>query len=240
MPFHEKCKNKRRFGAALVFCHEKVYPDGSLTVECALALPVFLFAVLTLLSFMCAVRLETDRTLSLSNRARKAAAAAFMGQDENMYIDFPEVVTYQFPFSALPVPALKIAVRARVKTFSGYAVGSDPADAENSGRTYYLSETADVYHTHADCTHLDLTIYRTTLAEVGGLRNLKGERYRPCTGFPEGWTGPVYVSEQGNFYYPSTNFGSLTRHVHIASAEECEGLPCCERCAARDAADKAA
>ena len=68
MPFHAVCKNIRRSGAAPNFRHEKVYPDGSLTVECALVLPVFLMAVLTLLSFMYAVRLETDRTLSLSNR----------------------------------------------------------------------------------------------------------------------------------------------------------------------------
>ena len=239
MPFHAVCRKIRRKDTASLSCHEKVYPGGSLTVECALALPLFLMAVLTLLSFMYAVRLGTARTLSLSNRARKAAAAAFMGQDEDLYIDFPEVVTYRYPFSALPVPDLKIAVRARVKTFSGYAAGSDPADAEMRG-TYYLSENADVYHTHADCTHLDLTIYRTTLSEVGGLRNRSGERYKPCSGFPKGWTGPVYVSAAGTFYYPSTNFGSLTRHVHTASAEECRGLPCCERCAARDAADRAA
>jgi len=188
---------------------------------------------------MYAVRLETARTLSLSNRARKAAAAAFMGQDEDLYIDFPEVVTYRFPFSALPVPDHTIAVRALVKAFAGYARGSDPADPETGG-TYYLSENAEVYHTHADCTHLDLAIYRTTLAEVGGLRNANGERFHPCRGFPEGWTGPVYVTKLGNYYYPSTNYGSLTRHVHAASAAECRDLPCCERCAARDAADKAA
>ena len=239
MPFHAVCKNIRRSGAAPNFCHEKVYPDGSLTVECALVLPVFLMAVLTLLSFMYAVRLETDRTLSLSNRSRKAAAAAFMGQDEELYIDIPEVVTCRFPFAALPVPDLKIAVRTRVKTFSGYSAGSDPA-GDASGGTFYLSENADVYHTHADCTHLDLTIFRTTLADVGGLRNSKGERYHPCRGFPAGWTGPVYVSKMGNYYYPSMNYGSLTRHVHTASAEECSGLPLCERCAERDAVADAA
>ncbi len=239
MPFHAACKKIRRYGAACFSCHEKVYPDGSMTVECALALPVFLFAVLTLLSFMYAVRLETDRTLSLSNRARKAAAAAYVGQDLDMYIDIPEIVTYRFPFSALPVPDLKIAVRARVKAFSGYKSGSDPADADEGG-TFYLSETAEVYHTHADCTHLDLTIYRTTLQSVGSLRNEKGERYKPCSGFPEGWTGPVYITREGNFYYPSTNYGSLKRHVRTATRDECCGLPLCERCAARDAADSAA
>ena len=239
MSFHAECKYKRKGGAAKLSCHEKAYPDGSMTVECALALPVFLFAVLTLLSFMYAVRLETDRTLSLSNRARKAAAAASMGPGGDLYIDLPEIVTYRFPFSAMPVPDLKIAVRARVRAFSGYKTGSDPAD-ESAGGTRYLSDNAEVYHTHADCTHLDLTIYRTTLSAVGSLRNEKGERYRPCDGFPENWTGPVYVTRQGNFYYPSTRYGSLTRHVRTATAEECGSLPICARCAARDAADAAA
>ena len=65
---------------------------------------------------------------------------------------------------------------------------------------------------HEDCTHLDLTIIATTTDEVGSLRNEYGARYRKCDYFPSGYTGPVYVTAKGDRYYPSLNYGGVTRH----------------------------
>ncbi|MCR5295112.1 MAG: hypothetical protein K6E30_08105 [Lachnospiraceae bacterium] len=210
-----------------------------MTAECALVLPVFLFAVLTLISFMDAVRMETLSGLALSNRARKMAAAASSESSGDFYVDLYERPVYRYPFKAFPMPDIPLLVRARVRSFSGYALGSDPAPEEGK-EIFYLSDNAEVYHTHADCTHLDLAVYKTSMGTVKSLRNAYGRRYRPCKDFPEGWNGPVYVSKKGDYYYPSLHYNSLTRHVHIASAGECEGLPLCSRCAARDAREKTA
>ena len=75
------------------------------------------------------------------------------------------------------------------------------------------------------------------MGNVKNLRNEYGSRYRPCDGFPKNYDGPVYVTVKGEYYYPSTDYNSLTRHVRMVSKTECPELHICERCAAMDAAN---
>lgn len=218
---------------------ENLMSRASLTVECAIALPFFFLCLVMLVSFMDAVGLSVKKNLELSNRARQMAmyAGTLDSDGESMWIDLPQTVTYRFPVRIVPVPDLKIAVRARVHPFTGYCGSEEKTEAaENSGEFIYLTENQEVYHTHADCTHLDLRIMKTDTAHVGNLRNDYGKKYRACPGFPAGYSGDIYVTAKGDYYYPSTNYGSLTRHVRIARLEDHSGLCLCSRCAARDAA----
>ncbi|MDD5860538.1 MAG: hypothetical protein PUC99_09415 [Eubacteriales bacterium] len=212
--------------------------QASLTLEAALVLPLYLMACVVLISVMNAVRIQGERNLELSNKARKMAAAASLAGEraDGFWIDISSNYYYRYPFSVPGAEGVRIATRARVYPW----VGAD-ADAFSEGTggagasMVYVTENESVYHTHADCSHLDLTIIKTTTDEVGSLRNADGGKYKPCSGFPKGYEGPVYVSESGDYYYPTENYGSLTRHVSIVSADECGNLPLCTRCAQMDA-----
>lgn len=98
----------------------------------------------------------------------------------------------------------------------------------------YVTQNESVYHTHADCTHINLTIIKTDMAGIANLRNAYGRKYRKCSNFPYDYDGPVYVTATGDYYYPSLEYGSLTRHVCMKKRSECRGLRKCERCEARD------
>lgn len=220
----------------------RVFRPASVTVECALALPLWFFAVVTLISFMQAVKIQNVKNLELSNRARQIAMYSGVIETEGsgVWIDLPQIYTYQYPGALGRIAPLRIALRARVYPWIGYG-GSDAGEEEGADlpeehATVYLTDTASVYHTHADCTHLDLSIMRTNLSDVRNLRNEYGNRYRPCSSFPANYDGPVYVTAKGDYYYPSTDYHSLTRHVRMVSKSECSDLRICERCAARDAA----
>ncbi len=218
---------------------------ASLTVEAAIALPFFFMAVVMLITFMDAVGIQTSKNLELSNKARKiammssAAGSAARGTAaDGIYIDLAENYSFKYPFTVLPVPDLKIALRARVYPWVGYKTGSDDADDSNdSDEMVYITDNESVYHTHADCTHLDLTIIETTTDAVGSLRNKYGQKYKKCDYFPKDYTGTVYVTEKGDCYYPSLNYGGVTRHVHLAKKSEVSDLKKCDRCAARDGTD---
>ena len=189
------------------------WKNGSLTLESALVLPLFFFTVVTLASFMDAVGLQTRTNLSL--------------------------LSYTEPFTCgyglLPVPKLKIAVRARVYPWIGGTIPLSAGAAEGSGGMVLVTDNQEVYHTHADCTHLDLTIIETTTEQVSSLRSRDGSRYKPCRGFPKGYTGKVYVTAEGTYYYPSLDYAALTRHVHLVDAADHPELKECERCRAREA-----
>ena len=221
------------------------WKNGSLTLESALVLPLFFFTVVTLASFMDAVGLQTRTNLSLLGQAERTAlmagaAGELAGRGEkDFWIDLSYTEPFTCGYGLLPVPKLKIAVRARVYPWIGGTIPLSAGAAEGSGGMVLVTDNQEVYHTHADCTHLDLTIMRTSMGNVKNLRNEYGSRYRPCDGFPKNYDGPVYVTAKGEYYYPSTDYNSLTRHVRMVSKTECPELHICERCAAMDAASAA-
>ena len=130
--------------------------SASLTVECAIALPFFFLCLIMLISFMDAVGLYTEKSLELSNRVRQMAMyAGTLGSDgDEAWIDIPWTVTYRFPVRCVPVPDMKIAIRARVHPWTGYSGSDEKTEAaQNSGEYVYLTENQEVYHTHADGTN---------------------------------------------------------------------------------------
>lgn len=245
---------------------------GSLSIECAGSLALFFFACITLMLFLNAIKLQTKESLSLSNKARKLAAAASVldsagsgggsgsssgsgsesgsgsggdsGASDGLWIDIPKSISFTYPFPVFGIPKLRIAARARVFPWRGINCSiADLTPHDKSGEdagVIYLTDNESVYHTHADCTHLDLTIIKTNVADVKKMRNQDGKRYKKCKGFPKNYNGDVYVTARGRYYYPSEQYGSLTRHVHIAKKSDHADLKHCERCASRDKKDQAA
>ena len=231
---------------------------GSLSIECAGSLALFFFACITLMLFLNAIKLQTKESLTLSNKARKLAAAASVldsagsgggsgGESEasdGLWIDMPKSISFTYPFPVFGIPKLRIAARARVFPWRGINCSiADLTPHDGSGEdagVIYLTDNESVYHTHADCTHLDLTIIKTNVADVKKMRNQDGKRYKKCKGFPKNYNGDVYVTARGRYYYPSEQYGSLTRHVHIAKKSDHADLKHCERCASRDKKDQAA
>ncbi len=219
-----------------------VFLSASVTLECALVLPLFFMAVLTTALFMEAVRQQTGSSLRLSNEARKLSAAAGALPEDDAgragWIDLAEKEVFQYPFGVLRVPKLAFAVRARVYPWTGWpgGIGGDNSGSGGDAGIVYLTDNEEVWHSHPDCTHLDLSVFRSTVSAVSSMRNAYGRKYRPCPGFPEGYSGPVWLTEKGDYYYPGPDYPGLTRHVHAVRRSEAGSLGKCERCAERDAA----
>ncbi len=211
---------------------------ASLTVECALVLPLFFLFCVTLISFMTAVKLQVNENLRLSNRARQAAAAAALsGESSESWITLQEAKPFAFSAAFPGTAPLRIACYARVHVWDGSPLTPASSAADRDDTVVFVTNHESVYHTHSDCSHIDLTIYSSTTAQIGSLRNADGRRYRKCRGFPRNYTGTVYASKTGEYYYPSLNYAGLTRHVRCITKEEAGNKRECSRCRARDAAD---
>lgn len=218
--------------------HEKAYRcTASLTAECALILPLFLTAVLALLLVLDLYGSCVQENLRLSNRTRQAAVLSLLAPDAApSWIDMRKSCTLGSGTGFLSVKKVSMTARARVRAYTGFAP-SDFSHGSLEGeiqKVVYVTDYESVYHTHADCSHLDITVIAANTSSVGRMRNEYGERYRPCDGFPKGYKGTVYVTAHGDRYYPSTDYAALTRHVHMETADDVSGLHICSRCAARD------
>ncbi len=231
------CRAKKQSKENQVCRNGRQIQKASLTVECAGVLPLFFMACLSLIIVMNAIRVQTEKNLKLSNQARQIASVASVGDGmlDGIWVDLINSYKLEIPFPVLGLPKLKVALRARVYPYIGRRGSIASAVDTNSGdEMVFVTEYMSVYHTHADCSHIDLTILKTDLLSVREMRNAYGGRYQPCSHFPPDHSGPVYVTATGEYYYPSPEAGSLTRHVRMVKRSACGNLKKCERCAARD------
>lgn len=223
-------------------CRWRHLTGASLSCECAAVLPLFFVACLTLILIMDAVQMQSAEELKLSNTARQlAVSAAFAGDvTGGKWIDIRKSKKYSWPVRFPGVGTLRVALRARVYPWVGSAEGIGKSGAEGEdrgeGELVYITDNEAVYHTDPNCSHIDLTVFKSTTSEIKGLRNSSGSRYRKCPGFPKNYSGPVYASATGDYYYPSPDYGSLTRHVHVVVRGDTGDLPPCSRCSAHHSA----
>ncbi len=208
---------------------------GGMTFECAVTLPFYLMFLFALSFYMVVIGSEVTESLKLYNTARQVSSiAGLAGTDAGIdYVDLHATKEVALPFASFFGAKVKVPVRARVRSFTGLDVGED-APTGNAKATYYVTDTKSVYHTHPECTHLSLTVFKTDTATIRSLRNNDGKRYRPGSDVPAGYEGTVYASANGLYYYTSASYHSLVRHVHVVS--DTQGLKLCERCAALDRA----
>lgn len=214
---------------------------GSLTVECAMALPVFLFACIILISVINAVRLQTAADLKDANKARTLAMAAAATEgvpasssDSSAWIDLCSPRRMNLPSLFPGMPSLIYYSSARTAKWTGGGINmTQTAEYNKEDPVVFVSDNRAVYHTHADCSYLNLSIYASTTEDIKKLRNTNGGKYYPCRGFPKNYKGPVYTTSNGTYYYPSLNYKSLKRHIHTSRLSECHDLSECTRCRGR-------
>ena len=113
--------------------------SGSLTVECAFALPLYLFAVITLACYMMTIGIQVREDLSLSGKARKIAmyTGGVGTGSSDLWIDLPKTYTFRYPAAVFGPQSTRIALRARVHSWTGYAGDDDVSeeDGSSSGKT---------------------------------------------------------------------------------------------------------
>ncbi|MDD3205114.1 MAG: hypothetical protein PHS74_05185 [Lachnospiraceae bacterium] len=121
--------------------------------------------------------------------------------------------------------------RCRMRAWTGY----DNTQSENlvSGKEQivFITETGTVYHTSRSCTHLDLTIQRTSMEEVSSLRNENGGKYYLCDICKKtDNAGAIYITEQGDRYHKSAACSGLKRTIISIYLSEVGARAMCLRC----------
>ncbi len=108
-------------------------------------------------------------------------------------------------------------------------------EAEDGGEMVFVSDNREAYHTHGDCSYLDIHIREIRSGQAGSVRNASGKRYRPCDKCCKGAgvTDSVYVTGRGTHYHSTLSCSGLSRSVRLILRSEASGLPLCSRCAKR-------
>lgn len=212
-----------------------VYASGSLTAEAAVILPLFLFAMLTLVSVMDLCRIQVTDQVELAEKAKKLSMYAYVSQDyiEEDYIDLYETKKCRLAVSLIPGYTVNLALRGRVHAWTGRSEAECAEDAQKAAaEMVYVTDHESVYHTNANCSHLKLSIYSISKAQLRTEKNDFGSHYKPCEKCCGKTTEGTYyfISEKGDRYHASRECSGLTRNIRLVKKSEVPHLQPCSRC----------
>lgn len=233
-------KNRRKM---VRYASEK---RGSITVEAALAVPIFLFAAVCLLwlfeirGIQTTVRMAAhaaakqtagdgrlDRTLiEGGSRGIKCGKTRF-----NQIGQLQVCVEYRvkLPMTFLGISPMKMKEEFLLKSWTGYETFGE--QSAEDGEIVYITDWASVYHEAYDCTHLQLTVQAVPRKELGSYRNESGGKYHACEKcgkYPS--MGNCYITDQGDKYHNSVSCSGLKRTIYAVTKEEVKGKRGCSKC----------
>lgn len=211
---------------------------GSLTVEAALAVPIFFLFMVTFICMMDIYGRVAERTVSLMQTAEKASVIAGMSGETSLdVIDLKKPVVYRPKYFPVPGVSLTASCRGRVHVWNGRDREESSGDGESEkDELVYVTEYGSVYHTDSGCSHLKLGIMSMPVAEAERKRNASGHKYHACEKCAKyaKQYGIVYLTEYGDKYHCSPDCSGLTRNVKLVPKSEIGDLRQCSECATHD------
>lgn len=213
---------------------------GSMTVETALILPVFLLAVFTLLSFIDVMKMSIEQQMQQQEILRNAAVSVpfletvTQGKEGDcIRLDYVYAVT--LPIGGFGYKKVWVRQRSMVHIFNGY----DDARGDIIGeqKVYvYVTKQGSVYHKKRSCSVLQLSVRSVTGSRINKERNTEGKIYRKCKKCTRGYTNAelvglsLFVTDYGVKYHVRANCPELTRTVKVIRIEEAGTRRACKIC----------
>lgn len=273
--------NKRRYGNALfrklihnlsgINSHSpnhspkesiSVFPlkTGSLAVEAALVLPIFLYALLCLMSVLNLMRISVHLQQVLYEEGMYLSETAYgksgISQEDAIREMLEKTDSLQqkpdYSLSDLSDPEhirLAVSYEGRlafdqfrlfhkqftqgvwIHSFTGYDHGLNNVSGD-SGETYvYITEDSEVYHRNRDCSHIHLHVQTVSNKDLKKLRNQYGDRYKACSHcHAKQSDGTLYITPEGDCYHNSLDCSGLKRTVYAIPISQIGDRRPCSRC----------
>lgn len=249
---------------------------ASLTIEAAMSLPLFVFAMISVLYFIQVVDISVRLTGAICETSNEMAVYAYVKEagklqgssvsdiitgglsaayaknkiktrgrleenkgnlslikssflKEGQMIDLAGTYQVKYPITLLPIKQMKIAVRGRVRAWTGRDGVNGDGSAEGEGALVLITVNGKVYHKDPECTHIKLSIKPVNKDSVGHLRNESGGKYYPC-GQCKGGSNTVYITDTGDKYHSSLGCSGLKRGILLVPMSEVTDWQPCSRC----------
>ena len=207
------------------------FTDGSMTVEAALALPVFIFFMVNILSLISVFDLYS---VKLSRAQQNARAGSYMccsltdaGADTVTMVEYVPIRPYVASIGYSPSATL---ASMTYRKWTGYNVLSGAGEVLED-EYVYITEHGYSYHRSRNCSHLKVTIRAVSSEVIDSLRNSSGSRYHPCERCGGSGTGILFVTPDGDRYHSDAGCSSLKRNIRTVRLSEVGGrTPCSECC----------
>lgn len=212
---------------------------GSMTVEAALVLPLFLVGVLTILSLINMIKTTMEMEMKLHKTAREAAVYGYAadkitGGREGDWIRLKLVYPISPDVKGIGFHTLLVETHCNVHIFNGY----DATKGDSIGKSeeyVYITQEGNVYHKKRECKYINVSIQAIAGKEAALKRNEDGKKFYPCPkcgniSRSELKKSIVFITDYGVKYHTSLRCPDLKRSVQTIPLSEVGGRPPCSGC----------
>ncbi len=213
---------------------------GSMTVEAALILPLFLLASLTMLSFIDLMKMTIEQQMRQQEFLRQGAVYAnLLGTTtqgrEGDYIKIDYVQAIKLPVGGFGYEKVMVRYKGLIHIFNGY--DDSRGDCVGEQQEYvYVTKRGEVYHKKRSCAALNVDIKKISGQQVKKERNIDRKIYRACEHCMQGYKEQelrgktLFVTDYGVKYHILINCPDLTRNIKVIKIEETGGKRACKLC----------
>ncbi|MCR5585970.1 MAG: pilus assembly protein [Lachnospiraceae bacterium] len=216
---------------------------GSITVEAAFCLPIFLIAVLGIAYIIKIIGVQNEIQLDLYNNAceyainqttfsknlttvDKLTVIKFDEENEKLYTNYVRTI----PFFGLEISPISIYIPMRCSSYEGESMVSD----SDSDEYVYIGDEPEVYHKDINCTYLKPSVNEVYFSEIENLRNQKRNKYYPCPTCSKGVKvnsfTKVTITHFGLRYHVNSRCKEIYRNIKKVRRSEVGNLPGCSKC----------
>ena len=224
---HNSIQSCRRISFCLF--SKKNMQSASMTLEAALVLPLFLFAVLNLMSFIEIYQLQSNWNMTLHQSVKELAvvggAIGKAGEDECIDLIYPYKVKPHV--SLVGFSEFWMYSRMRTRAWTGYDVEAVHAEEEDM---VFITEYGEVYHLTKSCSYLKLSIRAVDKDIVEELRNADGACFYSCEECGKQCTNTVFVTSYGNRYHATLQCSGLKRKIQEIPLSKVGNRSACKKC----------
>nr|MBQ8253089.1 pilus assembly protein [Lachnospiraceae bacterium] len=213
---------------------------GSLTVEAALILPLFLSVIMIILSFLDVMETAIEHRIRQQNLLRNGAVTAHMFSDtisgrEGDCIRMDLLYPVALSIGGFRYRQVLIRQKGLVHIFNGY----DDSGGDRIGETeefVYITEYGRVYHRKRTCQGLNISVKEVAGHSVFSQRNADRKIYRGCNVCGEGYSKKdiqsrtLYITDYGIRYHVSLNCPDLSRTLQVVKISRVGGRTPCKLC----------
>lgn len=211
--------------------------QGSIVIEAALVIPLFIAVFVMLLHFIILVNTQNTISNKLYDDACKMSKSILdYSTSDNINISAESIIKdgiilkseykYEIPLLVFGSRNLKIEQALIFRKWTGESIAKE--DKNKNQEVVYVTKNGKVYHTDKGCTHLNISIREI---KFGSVNKSNYSECKICIFVEISDNEKVYITDTGDRYHIKENCSSLTRIIEEISIEDVGDRKICSRCA---------